>query len=121
MIFDIVATSSFADPTWNYLTGFYNGWENYGNPVASCSYTKDLFNKVHLRGVLKNGSLNSTIFFLPVDYRPAKDFVPGVLTSTGLGQINIRTTSGEVVLASGGTDAVVLDGLSWYAEVSGSR
>ena len=43
---------------------------NYGNLYQTCQYMKDEFGIVHIRGVIKGGINNATVFVLPVGYRP---------------------------------------------------
>lgn len=52
---------------------FQNGWVNFGGANASASYYKDPFGIVHVKGTVKSGTLNATIFTLPPGYRPQED------------------------------------------------
>lgn len=51
--------------------GFQNSWVNYGSGFQTAGFWKDSFGIVRLRGNVKSGTTNATIFTLPVGYRPA--------------------------------------------------
>ncbi len=63
--------------TFTPLTPLYNSWTIYSSPpYATPAYTLDSSGRVHLNGLVKNGS--STIGILPVAYRPSLDmYLPG--------------------------------------------
>jgi len=48
-----------------------NGWVNFGSDYAQVKYYKDKEGRVHLKGLVKDGTLNLHCFTLPVGYRPA--------------------------------------------------
>ena len=50
---------------------FENGWVNYDSGWPPAAYWKDPFGFVHLRGLVKNGTLGVPMFTLPPGYRPA--------------------------------------------------
>lgn len=52
---------------------FAGSWVNYGLEFAHAAYCKDRQGIVHIRGLIKNPSITtvSTIFTLPVGYRPS--------------------------------------------------
>lgn len=56
---------------WTDVT-FENGWENYGSPFQSGQFCKDALGFVHLRGVVRNGTLSAVAFVLPDGCRPGK-------------------------------------------------
>ena len=90
-----------------------NGWVNYGAPFATAAYYKDKSGIVHLKGTVKNGTQD--IFILPVGYRPNSILVFDVISSSGLGRIDI-TVNGGVSFVSGGNGFVSLDGITFRAE-----
>ena len=49
-----------------------NGWVNNGGVVAPVSFYKDREERVYLSGTMRNGifAANTTLFILPVGYRP---------------------------------------------------
>ena len=49
---------------------------------ASASYKKE-FNTVHIKGLVKSGTIGSPIFTLPVGYRPKEDTSKTIVTNNG--------------------------------------
>ncbi|MBM4253016.1 MAG: hypothetical protein FJ146_13670 [Deltaproteobacteria bacterium] len=66
---NINVSGSIAIEDWNTPT-FQNSWVNYGGTWEPAGYYKDKFGVVHLKGLIKNGTLNQAAFTLPVGYRP---------------------------------------------------
>lgn len=58
-------------PTWIAPT-LLNSWVNYGIGWAPAGYYKDVFGRVHFRGLIENGStaFPTALFVLPAGYRP---------------------------------------------------
>jgi hypothetical protein len=50
---------------------FQNSWVNYGSGYETAGYYKDKQGVIHLKGLVKNGTLNAAIFTLPAGYRPS--------------------------------------------------
>lgn len=59
-----------AQPAWVAAT-FANSWVNFGAPYNNAEYFKDSFGIVHLRGLIKSGTMQQAAFTLPVGFRPA--------------------------------------------------
>jgi hypothetical protein len=116
------APSSLSIPmdTWHTVgaagePGFQNGW------VAAASYPaqfrKDPLGKVQIRGMVKSGTINATVFTLPVGYRPAQNvsFEGRSYSGTYIAAPIFVGTDGTVVLWAPGTntefslDAVAFD------------
>lgn len=95
---------------------FQNSWVNYGTPYRDAGYWKDPFGVVHLRGVIKDGTLAATAFTLPSGYRPT-DTCLFLLKSQGAGigrasigndgQVNIADVTG------GANTLMALDGITF--------
>jgi hypothetical protein len=60
---------------------FTNGWVNYGGYPA-LQFRKDPFGKVQLRGAVKNGTLGTSIFTLPLGYRPPAGVILSFMSYT---------------------------------------
>lgn len=60
-----------AAPVWT-NGDLLNGWTEYGNGYNAPSFTKDALGFVHLRGLVKRAATptNTTVFVLPVGFRP---------------------------------------------------
>jgi hypothetical protein len=83
-----------------------NSWVDYGTDTYEpAGYYLDR-KRVFIKGLIKNGVMNTTLFNLPVGFRPPLNFIIPVLTDGGPGSMEIRNT-GDVVLGSGGTNAWV--------------
>jgi hypothetical protein len=66
---DIKVSGTIAVEPWN-TPIFQNGWSNYGGGWEPAGYYRDKFGMVHLKGLIKGGSLNTAAFTLPVGSRP---------------------------------------------------
>jgi len=105
-----VVTESWQTPS------FQNSWVNYGSSFNPAGYYKDRTGRVHLRGLVKSGTLLSTIFTLPSGYRPPyKEIFLTIAYNNAAIRVDIRTT-GEVAMITGGSTAwLALDGISFRA------
>jgi hypothetical protein len=110
---------------WSHLTPsglfagftFANGWANYGDDFRTCSYYRDHFGVVHLRG-LANGAAktSNTLGTLPVGYRPAGELTFNAI-KTGNTQARVDVNpDGTVEDALGSTGYLSLSGVSFRAE-----
>lgn len=91
-----------------------NNWVPFGEDWPSPAYRKDPYGVVHLRGMVKNGTVDSDIFTLPVGYRPAlatHTTVPGG-DSTADTTIHIYT-DGRVHQRTGTNAWLGLDGIKF--------
>lgn len=61
---------------------FTNGWSNYGSGFQALQYTRDNSGLVHIRGVVTGGASGTSIFTLPVGYRPVSDVAIPVASAT---------------------------------------
>jgi hypothetical protein len=77
-----------------------NDWVQYGDIWETAAYYKDDFGIVHIKGMVKDGTLGSPAFVLPSGYRPSKStFIAAVYfdgTSYGVGRIEIQS-NGNVI------------------------
>ncbi len=83
-----------------------NGWVNYGGVYQDAGYYKDPLGMVHLRGLVKDGTATAgtTLFTLPVGFRPLAQTVLITLTNSVLGALNIET-DGDVNVGGGTSSA----------------
>ena len=54
---------------------FANSWVNYDTGFATCAFYKDPWGRVHIKGLVKSGTLDTTIFTLPAGYRPSLELI----------------------------------------------
>lgn len=100
--------------SWNSPT-LLNGWTNNGSGFEPAGYYKDALGIVRLKGLIKGGTMGTTAFVLPVGHRPANRRAFPVVTSGGLGRVDIDT-SGNVIVMTYGTASngyVSLDGIQF--------
>lgn len=93
-----------------------NGWQNFGSGLENANYY--LYgSRVWLGGVLKTGTLNTTIFTLPAVARP--DSLVTLSAMAGYpfqaNSLNIQT-DGQVKLTNGPTTILYLHGLSFQSK-----
>jgi len=90
-----------------------NGWVNFGGDHENVAYYSDPLGIIEIRGFVRNGTMGSPIFILPINYRSATRKVFSVMMNNGSdvsGRIDIHT-DGRVVAVSGGNVFVSLAGI----------
>lgn len=91
-----------------------NSWINSGSGYNSVGFYKDSFGVVHLRGLIKSGSMQASAFTLPAGYRPpAREFF-GTVSNALFGSVFVDP-DGTVVPWSGSNTWFSLDGLTFRA------
>lgn len=92
---------------------FENGWQN-GDPADSVTagFYKDPFGVVHLKGVVYNGAAGTTIFTLPVGYRPSKTVI-GTVSQSGVAAELFVGSNGSVSLITSSSAAAWIDGVTF--------
>jgi len=91
-----------------------NSWVNYNASYNSAGYFKDTCGVVHLRGILKDGTLTASAFLLPVGYRPSKIEGFGVMSNGAFGYCWV-SSDGNVVPQAGSNTMFSLDGITFRA------
>jgi hypothetical protein len=89
---------------------YQNSWVNFGGIYAPAGFRIDYLGVVHLRGMIKNGTLNTPAFTLPAGYRPEFRVLVGVDSNGAHGRVEI-TPSGDVIPVSGSNLWFQLDDL----------
>jgi hypothetical protein len=108
--------------TWTSVS-FTNSWVDYGSYPA-CAYRKDANGYVHLRGLMKSGTLGSSAFTLPTGYRPSGTLIfqgrSNVTSTWGVanaGRLDITSTGTVVPHSSNCNNGyVTLEGIVYLAE-----
>ncbi len=107
---------SIAQQDWQPPPAFLNRWHNYGSGYNTAGYFKDSMGMVHLKGLVAGGLGGTTIFVLPVGYRPAAEQLHVTCTNNNTaGRLDIRP-SGELVVVAGDSAWFSLDGVTFRAE-----
>lgn len=92
---------------------FLNSWVNYGSNWADAAYWRDPFKIVHLRGLIKTGTVGSAAFTLPPAFRPEANETFSVLSNSALGRVDVQT-DGQVIPASPSSNTwVSLSGITF--------
>jgi len=93
---------------------FANSWVDFGGGYESAGYCLDLMGFVHLRGLVKTGTVGATVFTLPAGYRPEGRAVFAVASNGAFGQCDV-TAAGAVIAVSGSNVSFSLDGIVFRA------
>ena len=100
----------YGDAAWTAVS-YTNSWVDMGAPFIAVAYRK-VGTSVRLRGGMKNGTLNTAAFTLPVGYRPGATAIYSCLSNSLLGAVSIAST-GVVMPGNPGSNAsVFLDGMT---------
>lgn len=106
------------EPEW-ITPDLLNGWVYYGTDGTATwsppGFVLDLSGTVHLRGLLKNGTLNASFFQLPVGYRPQyRQLLLGLSgTSTGVYRVDVTADGFVTPLGQTANNFASIDGLSF--------
>jgi hypothetical protein len=92
-----------------------NSWVDFGGALGTIRYRKDAEGFVHLRGVMKTGTINTTAFTLPAGYRPAADTRFACVSNNAFGVCSI-SGAGVVNPSVGSNVSFSLDGITFKAE-----
>jgi len=90
-----------------------NSWVNYGSTYNPTGYYKDSDNVVHLRGLLKDGTIGDVnAFILKEGYRPAYQHVFMTISNNAVGRCDIYP-SGNVFFRVGSNVYFSIDGINF--------
>ncbi|MGD6956463.1 phage tail spike protein [Rossellomorea aquimaris] len=93
-----------------------NGWVDYGAEYTPAAYTKNADGYVHLRGMLKSGTIGSALGRLPVGCRPyKKEIFTGVSSGNVATRIDIGV-DGYITPQNGSNSWVSISSISFKAE-----
>jgi hypothetical protein len=103
-------TTKFCD-NYESIPPFTGTWANFGGSYTPARFRKDALGKVYLDGLVNAGVIGTSIFTLPVGYRP--DSTHWKYFDSGGYQFDIRDT-GQVTPQGGVNTHVWLGGISFY-------
>jgi hypothetical protein len=97
-------------------SAFSNSWVDIGGSQFSpAGYRMEPGSLVRLNGLIKNGTIPSVAFTLPVGYRPPFDKVYAVPTGSNVtGRVDVQA-DGDVFISGGNNSFVSLDGIVFRA------
>jgi len=98
-------------PSWTAPT-LINSWANIGGSSNVAGYAKDTIGNVHLKGIIRYGSVPSTAFTLPIGYRPPVETFRFGITAGGLAYFTLKT-DGSVEVTTGNNTFISLDGVQF--------
>jgi len=95
-----------------------NSWVNYSSEPneATCQYYKD-GDRVYLKGTIKSGTVPSTVFNLPLRYRPTELLNFATYSSSGSARVKV-TSYGAVEITVGSSAWTALDGISFRVSMT---
>lgn len=90
---------------WRYVgtsgePSFLNGWVNYGGAWRDVAFFKDALGIVHVKGLVKSGTIGQDVFTLPGGYRPKQGMHLPTASNAAFGMIQVLS-SGAVRAANG--------------------
>ncbi|MGH7744181.1 MAG: hypothetical protein ACREQ5_05090 [Candidatus Dormibacteria bacterium] len=91
---------------------FLNSWVDFGGANQTTSFYKDPAGIVHLRGLVKSGTIGTAIFALPNGYRPTATEFFAVPSNSAFGLLLIDS-SGNVVADDGSNVWFSLAGITF--------
>lgn len=106
-------------PTWTAVSGgvgFQNSYVDFGAPYPTTAYRKDASGMVHVRLAAKSGTNTSTIFTLPVGFRPSAQLAFWADVDSLLLPNGIAITSAGAISAFIGGSSNVIANCSFIAE-----
>ena len=100
---------------------FHNSWVNYSIDFFDFAFMKDQLGIVHLRGLIKSGTVGSVALILPTGFRPTYNatdrYLFPTLSNGAAGRIDIFAANGYVTpLTPSNNTWVAVDGLTFKAE-----
>jgi hypothetical protein len=115
------------DTGWHYVgasgePAFLNSWVNYdANGWTKARFRKDALGYVHIEGLVRSGANPSTIFVLPVGYRPkdgttTEGLIFTICATDAAGRIDVKPNGNVYKNSAGATTFVSLAGITFKAE-----
>src|SRR6185437_7859316 len=104
-------------PKW-IAPALLNGWVQYtdiNGPWKPPGFMIDVTGRVYLRGMMKNGTINTSFFQLPEGYRPRYRQLMCALSATNTGIYRVDVTADGFVIPTAQTanNFASIDGLSF--------
>jgi hypothetical protein len=99
--------------TWTNMS-LVNSWVSFGGSYDPPAYAKDRNGIVHLRGVVKSGTVGAAIANLPAGFRPAVQQIFACASNGAFGQLT-AFKNGDMFCAVGNNAWFSLSGISFAA------
>lgn len=92
---------------------FANSWVNFDSGWQVAGFSRDVFGWVHIRGLIKTGTVGSVAFTLPPGYRPALSEPFVVISNGAVGRVDVQA-DGQIIPQSPSNNTYVsLSGISF--------
>jgi hypothetical protein len=95
---------------WQIITSYLNSWAHHASGREP-QYAIDTLGFVHLRGLIKDGTVGSDAFTLPTGYRPAERERFAIVADSAFGRLDVLDTGGVRPLSPSSNTWVSLDGI----------
>lgn len=95
---------------------FTNSWVNFGSTYYTAGFFKDALGYVHLRGLIKNGTVGISAFTLPVGYRPTGTMFFNVLSNGAAGAVEVAINGDVSPKTPSNNTYVSLDGITFRVD-----
>jgi hypothetical protein len=93
---------------------FAGTWVNYGSTYDTAAFYKDPLGRVHIKGLVKDGTVHTTVFTLPDGYKPTADLLFVVTSNDAFAVLTVRS-SGAVAHSAGGSNVYLQLNVSFRA------
>ena len=90
-----------------------NSWVVYDAARYTPGYFKDEHGIVHLRGLIRSGTIGASCFTLPAGYRPIHTIILSCISNGAVGRVGVYTTGAVQPESPSSNTWVSLDGLSF--------
>jgi hypothetical protein len=109
---DIAQLREMNNVGYMYGAQLVNAWVNYGAGFDTAGYYYG-HNRVYLKGLIKNGSLENSAFFLPLGYRPPQTEIFSVISANAIGRVDVQPNGNVVTRSPCNNIWVSLSGISF--------
>lgn len=92
---------------------FANSWVNYGSGWQVAGFWRDPLGIVHLRGLIKSGTVGSAAFTLPPGFRPPLAETFAVLSNGALGRVDVASDGTVTPMTPSNNTYVSLSGIQF--------
>lgn len=92
-----------------------NSWVNSGGSSQTAGYWKDPFGDVHLQGLIKDGTVGTSAFTLPLGYRPTKNETFAVIANGSANFVGVNSDGTVPISVTASNVYVSLAGITFRA------
>jgi hypothetical protein len=93
---------------------FTAGWTDFAGSFSATAYYKDQYGRVHLRGLMRSGTVPGTAFTLPAGFRASRRTVFATMSNSLFGRVDAYE-NGQVIVDNGSNAWVSVSGMMFPA------